>query len=296
MRFVAARIGLLLSLSLLLVGCGSLFPKTVKVGSKNSTEHIIIGEILAQAIEKKIQLKVDRRLGLGDTAILHQAAIARDVDVFAEDTGSAISGVLKENVIMDATALHERVRNEYERLYKFQVSKPVGAAAGSVMVAPKRLVESERLTDLSSAAASKIGWKLGMTEDFATRKEGYTNFSTNYHLTLAVGPRTMDPTSLFQALTENQINIASALETDGMLADPAITILTDDKRIFPPTQICFVARTEAVQAVPGLDAVLNQLAGKISTDDLRRMGYDALKNKRPPALIAADFLSRIGFH
>lgn len=294
MNFAAARIGLLVSLSLLLVGCGNLFPKTIKVGSKNSTEQIILGEILAQAIEKKTAFKVERRLGLGDTAILHQAAIARDVDVFAEDTTSAIAVILKENVIMDATALHERVRNEYGRLYRFQVSKPVGATAATVMAVPKALVEKERLTDLSTAAASKVGWKIGMTEDFATRKEGFTNLSTNYRLTLAVGPRTMDPTSLFQALTESQVNMASALETDGMLADPAIATLADDKRIFPPTQICLITRAEALQSFAGLDGVLNQFAGKVTTDELRRMGYDALKNKRPPAAIAADFLARTG--
>lgn len=294
MIFVAARIGLLFSLSLLLVGCGSLFPKTIKVGSKNSTEQIILGEILAQAIEKKTAFKVERRLGLGDTAILHQAAIARDVDVFPEDTASAIGVILKENVIMDATALHERVRNEYDRLYKFQVSKPVGATAATVMAVPKALAEKERLHDLSSAAASKVGWKIGMTQDFATRKEGFTNLSTNYRLTLEVGPRTMDPTSLFQALTENQVNLASALETDGMLADPAIATLTDDKQIFPPTQVCLITRSEALQAFSGLDSVLNQFTGRVSTDEMRRMGYDALKNNRAPAAIAADFLARIG--
>ncbi len=271
-----------------------MFPKTVKVGSKNTTEQILLGEILAQCLEKKTTFKVERRLGLGDSAIVHQAAISGDVDIFAEDTATATSVVIKENVIMDAGAMLERVRNEYARLYGLQISKPLGATAGAVMVVSKSIAAKEKLTDLSSAAASRTGWRLGVTEDFAGRRDGLSLFSTAYKLVQQQGPRTMEPANEYQALTDGQVNMISAVETDGMLTEPTMQILTDDKRIFPPSQICFVIRRDASQKVAGLDAAVERMAGKVSTADLRRMGREALVNKRPIAVIAREFLLQAG--
>lgn len=282
--------------TLFLSGCGGLAPKTVKVGSKNTAEHIILGEILAQVIEKKTQFKVDRRLGLGDTAIVHQAAISRDLDVFAEDTASAISFILKENAIMEPVALHERVRNEYLRQFGLQLTKPIGATAATVMVAPKTLAATQKVSSLSEAAAARAGWKLGMSEDFARRKEGFANLSTNYRLTQAEGPRTMDPANLYRALIDGQVNLVSALESDGMLADATLQVLTDDKRIFPPAQICFVVRLESGSPVAGLGPVLDSLAGRISTEDLRRAGHQVLTSNKPHAAVATELLARIGFN
>lgn len=284
-------VGVLLLLSA--TGCG-LFPKSLKVGSKNTTEQIILGEIIAQHLEKKTGLKVERRLGLGDATILHQAAISRDVDVFAEDTATAVSEILKENVIMDTTALWERVRNEYDRLYAMQLGRPVGATSSAVMVVPQALAAKEGLTDLSSALASKVGWKLGITEDFARRKDGMAALATAYRFVQRDGARTMDPDNLYRTMNDGQINMLSALETDGMLGEPAYKVLADDKRVFPPTQICLVNRRDASQNVKGLDAILNQLQGRIKTEDLRAMGREAIVGKRAAADIARDFLTRSG--
>ena len=41
----------------------------VVVGSKNFTEQVVLGELLAQAIERQTNMTVERRLNLGGTAI-----------------------------------------------------------------------------------------------------------------------------------------------------------------------------------------------------------------------------------
>lgn len=266
----------------------------IKVGSKSSVEQAILGEILAEAIERRTQFKVDRRLGLGDASIVHQAALAADVDIFAEDTVSATTTVLQETPVMDAILQYERVRNQYSRLYELTVSKPIGAGAKTTLVVPRRLAEKEHLSDLSSAAASKIKWMLGMTDEFATRQDGLANFSAHYHFSIFGDSRVMSSTRLFQALTERQFNLVTALESDGMLADPNIAILADDKQIFPPSQICVIQRLQALQEFHGLERVVDELTGRVQSKDLQRMGYEAIKANRSHRALASEFLDRIG--
>ena len=49
----------------------------IVVGSKNFTEQLILGEIVAQAIERETGLTVDRRLNLGGTLICDRALARR---------------------------------------------------------------------------------------------------------------------------------------------------------------------------------------------------------------------------
>jgi osmoprotectant transport system substrate-binding protein len=271
-----------------------LFPKSVRVGSKNTPEQILLGEIVAQYLEKKTETKVIRRLGLGDANVVVQAAVSRDLDIFPEDTGTAISMVIKENAIMDPVALLERVRAEYDRMYGLQWSNPLGATNRTVMVVTQKLAAKDNLTDLSSASSSKTPWRFGVTPEFASSKDGLTSFSTAYRMLQQAPPRNLEAAALYQALIDGQVNLISGTETDGLLTDATFKGLIDDKRIFPPSQVCLVMRRDAIQNVEGLEKAVSQLTGKITTEELRRMNRDIEISKRTAAEVAKEFLTKTG--
>jgi osmoprotectant transport system permease protein len=56
-------------------------PAAVVVGSKNFTEQVILGELVAQTIERDAGIAVDRRLNLGGTQICDTALRSGDNDV-----------------------------------------------------------------------------------------------------------------------------------------------------------------------------------------------------------------------
>src|SRR5262245_31644792 len=85
---------------------------TVIVGSKNFTEQLVLGELVAQAIERE-GVAVDRRLNLGGTIICDRALITGDVDVYVEYTGTALTAIFKEPIQRDAGAVFELVRQAY---------------------------------------------------------------------------------------------------------------------------------------------------------------------------------------
>src|SRR5437867_5926571 len=68
----------------------------IVVGSKNFTEQVILGELLAQQIERKTSLQVDRKLNLGGTLVCHEALIAGQIDMYVEYTGTGLTAILKE--------------------------------------------------------------------------------------------------------------------------------------------------------------------------------------------------------
>jgi len=79
-------------------------PNAIVVGSKNFTEQLILGEILAQTIERETGLPVQRRLNLGGTLICDRALMTGDIDVYVEYTGTALTAIFHQPLIPDARA------------------------------------------------------------------------------------------------------------------------------------------------------------------------------------------------
>src|SRR4029078_9286600 len=92
-------------------------PDRIVVGSKNFTEQVILGELLAQQIERKTNLQVDRKLNLGGTLICHQALTAGQIDTYAEYTGTALTAILKEPPSNDSARVYETVKAAYKSGY-----------------------------------------------------------------------------------------------------------------------------------------------------------------------------------
>src|SRR5512147_2822610 len=98
-----------------LTSCGS-SKKPVVVGSKNETEQMLLGEIVAQHLEHRLGHPVERRTGLGGTAILYQSILSGEVGIYPEYTGLISSEILKEAADADPTIVLARARQEMDRI------------------------------------------------------------------------------------------------------------------------------------------------------------------------------------
>src|SRR5947199_5440134 len=114
----------LLAILLTLPACRS--RTHIVVGCKNFTEQIILGELIAQQIENKTHLPVERRFYLGGTYIAHQGILAGRIDIYPEYTGTALTAILKEHPDRDRIAVFERVKSEYERRFHLTLGLPFG--------------------------------------------------------------------------------------------------------------------------------------------------------------------------
>src|SRR5918996_734752 len=106
-----------------IAGCTKERPITV--GSKNFTEQVILGEIVAQHLEHRLGRRVDRRLNLGGTLLAHQGLAKGDIDLYPEYTGTALTTILKLPPISDPAAAMALVRTEYQTRFGVEWMDPL---------------------------------------------------------------------------------------------------------------------------------------------------------------------------
>jgi osmoprotectant transport system substrate-binding protein len=276
----------------LLTGCGK--RNHIVVGSKNFTEQLILGEIIAQHLESRTQQPVERKLDLGGTLLAHQALLAGDIDMYPEYTGTAFTNVLKRSGVTDPAVVLEQVRAEYSSGFHLDWLDPFGFENSFAMTIRGDDARSRHLATLSDAAADPMGFALGAGYEFLTRPDAYGALNRAYPIKWTAAPRSMDLGLLYQALQQKQVSMAAANTTDGLLNKLDVTVLKDDKHVFPPYQACIVVRQEALASYPNLRAILTELSGKISDTQMRNMNYAVDAQHRPARDVAKDFLQQSG--
>jgi glycine betaine/choline ABC-type transport system substrate-binding protein len=275
----------------LLTGCG---PRNhIVVGSKNFTEQLILGEIIAQHIEARMHQPVERKLDLGGTLLAHQALLSGDIDMYPEYTGTAFTNVLKRSGVTDPAVVLEQVRAEYSSGFHLDWLDPLGFNNSFAMSVRGEDARGRHLKTLSDAAADPAGFVLGAGYEFLTRPDAYGALNRAYAIKWNAAPKSMDLGLLYQALEQKQVSMAAGNTTDGLLNKLDVTVLEDDKHVFPPYQACIVIRQQALAAHPDLKAILSELSGKISDADMRSMNYAVDGQHRPARDVATDFLAKL---
>jgi glycine betaine/choline ABC-type transport system substrate-binding protein len=274
----------------LLESCGAPKPSVV-VGSKDETEQMVLGEIVAQHLEHRLGHPVQRRTGLGGTPVLYQSILSGEVGIYPEYTGLIESEILKEQADAKPQIVLTRVRGEMARTAQIDVLDPLGFDNRSAMVV--RAAGAEKLATLTDAARLNKRWKLGITYDFQSRADGLQELGL-YHLSLA--PRILDRKELFGALEKGDVDMIATRATDGYLMSPDWKILADDRdpKVFPPYEACLLVRKDLIAAEPGLRAALAELSGKFNAEIMRKLNAEVDVEHRPLAAVAADFLTQAG--
>lgn len=272
----------------LLAGCSRDRPAVV--GSKNFTEQVILGEIVAQHLEHRLGRSVVRKLNLGGTLLAHQSLVNGKIDLYPEYTGTALTSILKLPVSSDPTAVLSRVRAEYLTRFRIEWLEPLGFNNTFAMVIRGEDARKARIATLSEAARYPAGWSLGVGYEFQQRPDGLEGLLKTYRLPLKGSPRTMDLGLLYKALEQKQVDMVAANATDGLLSVLDVTILRDDKGYFPPYQAAVLVRTDSLAARPSLKPALEMLAGKFSDQLMRVLNYQVDGQHRPVREVAATFL------
>jgi glycine betaine/choline ABC-type transport system substrate-binding protein len=218
------RITTLILISMLMTACGPSRANLIVVGSKNFTEQLILGEIIAQQIENKTHLLVERRFYLAGTFICQQAILAGRIDIYPEYTGTALTAVLKEKPNGDREKVYSEVKNEYEKRFNLAVGAPFGF--DDTFAIEVRGDDARRLglKTISQSAAYTPQWRAGFGYEFMERPDGYKGLVATYGLRFAGSPQIMDLGLLTRALKDKQVDLIAGNTTDGLI--PALDLLS----------------------------------------------------------------------
>ncbi|WP_350448988.1 glycine betaine ABC transporter substrate-binding protein [Paracidobacterium acidisoli] len=275
--------------SLLMASCGPPRPDHPVIGAKNFTEQVVLGELLAQEIEAKTGLKVERHFYLAGSYICHQALIAGRIDAYVEYTGTALTAILKQPVDRDPARVLDTVRRLYAQKYDVTVAQPLGFENSFAMIVRGDDARRLGVKTLSEAARYAPKWRLGVGYEFEERPDGLQGLSQAYGLKFAAPPRVMDLGLLYRALNQKQVDMIAGNTTDGPIAAFGLTVLEDDKHYFPPYQAVPLVREDALRRWPQIRTALDALAGKISADDMRGMNEAIDGEHRDVAIVVREF-------
>lgn len=273
----------------LLAGCSPPRPDHPVIGAKNFTEQVVLGELLAQEIEARSDLDVERRFYLAGSYICNQALTSGRIDAYVEYTGTALTAILKQPVDRDPQRVLATVRNLYQTKYQITVGPPLGFENTFAMVMRGDEAERLHLATLSQAAQYTPQWRLGVGYEFEQRPDGLRGLSTAYGLHFAGPPRVMDLGLLYRALEAHQVDMIAANSTDGPIQTLGLTVLDDDKHYFPPYQAVPLVRDAALKEWPAIQDALRTLAGRITAKDMRAMNEAVDGQHLSPADVVREF-------
>lgn len=267
----------------------------ITVGSKNFTEQLLLGELLAQLLENAGLGPVDRRFYLAGTYICQQALLAGRIDMYVEYTGTALAAVLKGKPSSNPAQVFATVKSEYARRFGLEVMPPLGFDNSFAIVmrgSDARQAGAHTLSDLARIAPRL---RMGVGYEFMERPDGYKGLVSTYGLKFAGPPRVMDLGLLYRALESHQVDVAVGSNTDGLIAALGLVVLEDDKHYFPPYQAVPIVRRETLEKYPKVGQTFLRLKGRISADDMRRLNYAVDGEKKDAAAVVQEFIASLTF-
>ena len=267
----------------------------VSICTKNFTEQLVLGELMAQVVEARTDLTVDRRFNMGGTVICHRALVAGEIDIYPEYTGTALTTILEENPEPETSpeAVLERVRTRYQEELGVQWLDPFGFDNTYVLLAHPTLADSLDLSTVSDLRAAALALSVGFTAEFAERPDGYPGFTAHYGFSFGA-ERDLDPGILYQAAANREVDVVFGFATDGRIDTHGLIVLADDRRFFPPYQAAPLARLDALRSHPALGPALRSLAGALPDSTMRRLNRQADAGEASVAELVRRFVDARG--
>jgi osmoprotectant transport system permease protein len=267
-------------------------PERIIVGSKNFTEQVILGELMAQAIERYARLPVDRRLNLGGTFICDRAIQTGDIDLYVEYSGTALTAVFKQPVQRDPRLVLEQVRQLYADTGRSMLA-PLGFSNTFAILVRAADARARGLSRLSQLAAHAPGWRAAFGYEFLERPDGYSGLASTYGLRFLDPPRVMDLTLIYRALAEGQVDVVAGDATAGLIDALNLTMLEDDRQYFPPYDAVPVVHSATLLRHPEIGRAIVRLGGRVTAAEMRRMNYAVDAQRQDPAAVVDAFLDQL---
>jgi osmoprotectant transport system substrate-binding protein len=284
----------------------------VRIGSKDFTEQLILGEMYALLLENA-GIPTELHLNLGGTQVAQEALVAGEIDLYPEYTGTGLTVVLGLPIeatpvggmpdaaatpVADAASASQRVYDVVSEAYLEQfdlVWLDESAFNNTQALAVKRAFSEERgVTTISQLAEIAGELTIVAPSDFVERPDGLQGLQDFYGMAFG-DVLSVAPGIRYQALEEDQAQVVLAFGTDGQVAGFDLVLLEDDKGLWPPYHVAPVVRNDTLTANPGIADALNPLAPLLTDQVMSALNWQVDgPDKLEPAEVAEAFLTEQG--
>jgi glycine betaine/choline ABC-type transport system substrate-binding protein len=263
---------------------------TIRLGSKGFTEHLIITEMMALALEDA-GYEVEQT-NLENTAIVHQALVNDEIDAYVEYTGTALTAVLQEPAQSDPQAVYDFVKRAYAEEFQVRWLDPIGFNNTWAIAMRRDQAAELGITTISDLQEHDQDLQFGATQEFFGRPDGLDGLVDRYDLDFQ-DERGMDPGLVYEAVANDEIDVTAAFSTDGRIYAYDLQVLEDDLGFFPPYFAAPVVREEILEEDPRIAEVMNQLAGQIDDQTMADLNLRVDEGGEEPRDVARAFLDQL---
>ncbi len=260
---------------------------TIKVGSKDFTESLILSELYALALEKQ-GYKVERKFNLG-SAVVHTSLVNGDIDFYPEYTGTALLSILKEQPRFDSKEVYDEVAAKYKEKFKLIWLEPSVANDGQGLVISKKASDKyniHTITDLQKNAG-KI--RFASQGQFDERADGLPALVKTYGAFKFKDEKIYDNGLKYDVIHNDKADLAVAYTTEGELSKDEFVVLQDDKQVWPPYNIAPVIRQDLLNNNPEISGILNKVTSKIDNKTIIKLNAEVDIDKKEYTQVAKNF-------
>lgn len=268
--------------------------KEIVIGAKLGAEPEILINMYKLLIEEETDLTVELKPGLGKTSFVFNALKSGSIDMYPEFTGTALAEFLKEEAASnDGQEVYKQARDGLSDQFGMVLLKPMAYNNTYTLAISKAFAEQTGISAISELADVQSGVKAGFTLEFNDREDGYKGIQKLYGLDFP-SVKTMEPKLRYQAVQSGDINLMDAYSTDSELQEYEMTVLEDDKELFPPYQGAPLMLQKTLDEHPELEDTLNKLSGKVTDDEMRDMNFRVNSGGEQPEDVARQYLEEAG--
>ncbi|NBJ69917.1 MULTISPECIES: ABC transporter permease/substrate-binding protein [Clostridia] len=266
----------------------------IVIGGKLGSEPAILMNMYKQLIEADTDLNVQLKPNLGKTAFVFNALEQGSIDIYPEFSGTAIVTHLEENATSQKEKeVYQQAKEGMKEQFDMAYLKPMDYNNTYTIATTKEIAERYNLETMEDLKQVEEQLTAGFTLEFKDRYDGYVGMQDVYDLNIS-DVNTMDPGLRQEAIISGEVDIIDAYATDSYMEELDLVALEDTKNLFPPYQGAPLLRNETLKAYPELEGILNQLGGKITDEQMRKMNYLVDYEDQSPEKVAREFLMEQG--
>ena len=237
---------------------------TIRVGSKDFTENMIVSEIYALALEDA-GYKVERVQNIAGS-VIHTSIINDEIDLYPEYTGTGLLSILQMDVLTDAHEVYRTVKEEYEKQFHLTWLDYAEANDGQGLVIRTETAKALGIYTISDLQQHAAELRFASQGEFDQREDGLPALTSVYGSFDWKSSKVYDNGLKYKVLEQNEADVCPAYTTEGPLAETdKFTLLEDDKQVWPPYNLAPVVRDNIMEENPVIADILNKISATLDT-------------------------------
>ena len=243
---------------------------TIRVGSKDFTENLVIAEIYALALEDN-GYTVERVSNIS-SSLIHNSIVNDEIDLYPEYTGTGLLSVLGEDMETDPEKVYKTVKKEYEEQFNLTWLDYASANDSQGLVIRTEVANSLNIKTISDLQAHASELRFASQGEFDEREDGLLGLEKTYGTFNWQSSKVYDNSLKYSVLENDEADVTPAYTTEGQLVSTdKFTLLEDDKQFWPPYNLAPVVRDNILDDNPDIKTILNNISAKLDTETVTEL-------------------------